>query len=395
VQVTLSVLLLCGAALFLRTLHNLNTVSSGFDRNGVLTMEVEATVPGRTVTPKTPAEFRADHARLGAIWSGFIERVREVPGVSSAAVAAMNPLSGWFRGVGIAIHGPVQGPEKDRGVSLNQVSDGYFEATGIRLLAGRLFTPSDRSGSLRVAILNETAARAFFGAETPLGRKVSFPGQRVQDEFEIVGVVADTRYKDLRTPDQRMAYLPLEQAIDPITNVAVAVRGTGDVTRLAPSIRAIVTETVPGGLASRIATMEQNVEMSLVRERMLALLATFFAALALILACIGLYGVMAYRVARRSREIGIRIAVGASQQSVVWMMVRETLLLVTIGAALGTLASLAANRYVAGQLFGVTPRDPVAIGVALSVLGIVTMVAGYVPARQASHIDPVRALRAE
>ena len=395
VQVTLSVLLLCGAALFLRTLHNLNSVPSGFDRDGVLTMQVEATVPGRTVTPKTPAEFRSDHARLGAIWSGLIERVREVPGVSSAAVATMNPLSGWYRGVKIAIQGPVQGPEKDRGISINQVTDGYFETTGIRLLAGRLFTPRDRSGSLGVAILNETAARAFFGAETPLGRKVNFPGQRVEDEFEIVGVVADTRYKDLRTPDERMAYVPLEQAIDPITTAIVAVRGPGDVTRLAPSIRAIATETVPGGFVTGIATMEQHVEMSLVRERMLALLATFFAALALILACIGLYGVMAYRVARRTREIGIRIAVGASQPSVVWMMVRETLLLVTIGAALGTLASLAANRYIAGQLFGVTPRDPVAIVVALSVLGIVTMVAGYVPARQASRIDPVRALRAE
>jgi predicted permease len=395
VQVTLSVLLLCSAALFLRTLHNLNRVPSGFDRDGVLTIQVEATVPGRTVRPKTPAEFRSDHARLGAIWSGFIERVREVPGVSSAAVAAMNPLSGWYRGVGIAIHGPVQGPEKGRGISINQVSDGYFETTGIRLLAGRLFTRRDRAGSLRVAILNETAARAFFGAETPLGRKVNFPGQDVEDEFEIVGVVADTRYRDLRTPDGRMAYLPLEQAIDPITSAAVAVRGPGDVTRLAPSIRAIVTETVPGGFVTGITTMEQNVEMSLVRERMLALLATFFAALALILACIGLYGVMAYRVARCTREIGIRIAVGASQQRVVWMMVRETLLLVTIGAALGTLASLAANRYIAGQLFGVTPRDPVAIGVALSVLGIVTIVAGYVPARQASRIDPVRALRAE
>ena len=255
---------------------------------------------------------------------------------------------------------------------------------------------------------------------------MNFPGQRVQDEFEIVGVVADTRYKDLRTPDERMAYLPLEQAIDPITSALVAVRGPGDVTRLVPSIRAIVAETVPGGFVTEIATMEQHVEMSLVRERMLALLATFFAALALILACIGLYGVMAYGVARRTREIGIRIAVGASQQTVVWMVARETLLLVTIGAALGTLASLAANRYVAGQLFGVTPRDPVAIGVALSVLGFVTLLAGYVPpatpvasirsglagggrgeppkrstypgprpARQASRIDPVRALRTE
>jgi ABC-type antimicrobial peptide transport system permease subunit len=192
-----------------------------------------------------------------------------------------------------------------------------------------------------------------------------------------------------------MAYLPLEQAIDPITDAVVAVRAPGDVTRLAPSLRAIVTETVPGGFVTGVTTMEQIVEMSIVRERMLALLATFFAALALILACIGLYGVMAYRVARRTREIGIRIAVGARQQTVVWMMVRETLLLVTIGAALGTLASLAANRYIAGQLFGLTPRDPIAIVAALSLLAIVTMAAGYVPARQASRIDPVKALRAE
>jgi putative ABC transport system permease protein len=395
VQVTLSVLLLCGAALFLRTLHNLNAVPAGFDRHGALTMQVEATVPGRSVTPKTPAEFRADHARLGAIWSGFMERVHEVPGVTSAAVSNMSPLSGWHRGVAIAIQGPIQVAEKDRGIGLNEVTDRYFETMGIRLVAGRLFTPRDRSGSLPVAILNETAVRAYFGAETPLGRKVSFPGQRVADELEIVGVVADARYKDLRTPDGRMAYVPLEQAIDPITSALVTVRGAGDVTRFLPSVRAIVTKTVPGGFVTGVATIEQHVEMSLVRERLLALLATFFAALALILACIGLYGVMAYRVAQRTREIGIRIAVGARQPTVVWMMVRETLLLVTIGAALGTLASLVANRYIAGQLFGVTPRDPVAIVVALSVLAIVTMVAGYVPARQASRIDPVRALRAE
>jgi predicted permease len=396
VQVTLSVLLLCGAALFVRTLHNLNGVASGFDHDGILTMQVEATVPGRTVTPRTPADFRADHARLGAIWRGFMERVYQVPGVSSAAVAAgMSPLSGRIRGVKIAIDGPTPGPEKDRGIRINQVTDRYFETTGIRLLAGRSFTPRDQSGSLRVAILNETAARGYFGTESPLGRKVSFPGQRVADPFEIVGVVADARYQDLRTPDTPMVYVPLEQAIDPITSAVVFVRGAGDVMWLVPSIRASVAETVPGGFVAGIATIEQQVKMSLVRERMLALLATFFAALALLLACIGLYGVMAYRVVRRTREIGIRIAIGARQQSVVWMMVRETLLLVTIGAALGTLASLGVNRFIAAQLFGVTPRDPAAIVVALSVLGCVTLIAGYVPARHASRIDPVKALRAE
>ena len=395
-QVTLSVLLLCGAGLFLRTLHNLNGVASGFDHDDILTMQVEATVPGRTVTPRTPAEFRADHARLGAIWRGFMERVHQGPGVSSAALAAgMSPLSGHIRGVKIAIDGPASGPEKDRGIRVNHVTDRYFKTIGIRLLAGRSFTPSDQSGSLRVAILNETAARAFFGTESPLGRKGSFPGQRVADPFEIVGIVADARYQDLRTPDQPMAYVPIEQAIDPITNTVLFVRGAGDVMGLVPSIRASVAETVPGGFVAGIATIEQQKKMTLVRERMLAFLATFFAALALLLACIGLYGVMAYRVARRTREIGIRIAIGARQQSVVWMMVRETLLLVTIGAALGTLAALAVNRFVAAQLFGVTPQDPAAIAVALLVLGCVTLIAGYVPARHASRIDPVKALRAE
>ncbi len=396
VQVTLSVLLLCGGALFVRTLLNLNEVASGFDRHGILTMQVEATVPPPTAVPKTPTEFRAEHARLGAIWRGLMERVYELPDVSSAAAAAgMSPLTGRIRGVKIAIDGPAPGPRKDRGIRINQVTDRYFETTGIHLIAGRSFSPSDQSGSLGVAIFNETAARAFFGTESPLGRKVTFPGQRVEGPYEVVGIVADARYQDLRTPDEPMVYVPLDQAIDPITGAVVFVRGQGDVKRLVPSMRAAVAETVPGGFIAGITTIEQQLEMSLVRERMLALLATFFAALALVLACIGIYGVMAYRVVRRTREIGIRIAVGATHQSVVWLVVRETLLLVIVGAAIGTGVSLAVNPLLATQLFGVTSYDPTAILVALSVLVAVTLMAGYVPARQASRIDPVKALKAD
>jgi predicted permease len=395
VQVTLSLLLLCGAALFVRTLHNLNGVPSGFDAGATLTMQVEMTVPGRTTRPATRDGFRADHARLGLIWRGFMERLHQVPGVSSAAVAGMSPLSGRDRGIKLDIAGPAPGPEQDRGIHINHVTDRYFETTGIRLLAGRLFTPADQSGALRVAILNETAARAYFGSESPVGRIVSFPGQRVADAAEIVGVVTDARYENLRKPDERMIYVPLDQAIDPITSAVVLVRGGDDVTRLMPSIRASVAETVPGGFVSGVATIGQQLEMSLVRERMLALLTSFFAVLALLLACLGLYGVMAYRVARRTREIGIRLAIGAREQSVVWMMVRETLLLVGSGAALGTLAALGVNRFVAAQLFGVTPGDPIAIAAALLVLACVTLIAGYLPARRASRIDPARALRAE
>ena len=395
VQVTLAVVLLCGAALFVRTLHSLNTVQSGFEREGVLTMNIEATVAGRDVPPKTPDEFRLDHARLGAIWVDVASRVAAVPGVVATGVGTMSPLSGRDRGVRIQIGRDTSTTRKDLSIHLNQVTAGYLESAGIRLLAGRLFSPYDRAGSLRVAILNETAARTYFGGANALGHKVSFPGQRVQDEYEIVGVVSDTRYKELRTPDERMAYLPIEQSIDPVTSAVLAVRGGGDVTRFAPIIRPIVTEAVPGGFIATVATVEQRVAASLVRERLLSMLATFFAGLALILACIGLYGVMAYRVIRRTREIGIRIAIGARQQSVVWMMVRETVLLLAVGATLGTILSFTINRYVAGQLFGVTPRDPLAISTALVVLLTVTLAAGYMPARRASRVDPVTALRVE
>jgi predicted permease len=318
-----------------------------------------------------------------------------MPGVSSAGVGTLSPLTGRDRGVRIKIGRGESSPRQDLSIHLNQVTAGYVEAAGIRLLAGRLFTHYDRAGSLRVAILNETAVRTYFDGVNPLGQKVSFPGQRVQDEYEIVGIVSDTRYKNLRTPDERMAYLPIEQSIDPITNAVLLVRGDGDVTRFAPVIRPVIGEVVPGGFVSSTSTFEQRVAASLVRERLLSLLATFFASLALTLACIGLYGVMAYRVVRRTREIGIRIAIGARQQSVAWMMVRETLIVVVIGALLGIGLSLVTNRYVASQLFGVTPGDPTAMGAALVVLMAVTLAAGYIPARRASRIDPVVALRVE
>jgi predicted permease len=395
VQVTLAVVLLFGAALFLRTLHGLNTLPSGFERQGVLTMYIEATVPGRNVPPKTPEEFRRDHARLGGIWGDLVSRVAVLPGVVSTGAGTLSPLSGRDRGVRIRIGRDPSSTRKDLSIHLNQVTAGYLETAGIRPLAGRLFTPYDRAASLRVAILNETAARTYFDGVNPLGQKISFPGQRVQDEYEIVGIVSDTRYKSLRTPDERMAYLPVEQSIDPITTAVLLVRGAGDVTRFAPVIRPLISEAVPGGFVPVVTTVEQRVAASLVRERLLSMLATFFAGLALTLACIGLYGVMAYRVVRRTREFGIRMAIGAKQQSVVWMMVRETLLVVAAGAVLGTILSLAVSRYIANQLYGVEPGDPGAMISALLVLTVVTVAAGYLPARRASRIDPVVALRME
>ena len=214
-------------------------------------------------------------------------------------------------------------------------------------------------------------------------------------EYEVVGVVRDVRYENLRTPDERMAYLPIEQSIDPIAGVVVAVRSRGDMMRLVPSIRKAAADTVPGGFVTSVATIEQRVAASLIRERMLSALASVFAALALMLACIGLYGVLAYGVVQRTREIGIRMAIGARRGSVLWMVVREALGLVAIGATLGTIAALASGRFIGAQLFGVTPGDPTATTAAIFVLLVVTVSAACIPALRASRIHPVAALRSE
>jgi predicted permease len=393
-QVMLSVALLCCAALFLRTLHNLNVVDAGFHREGVLTAQVEATLPARTASLTTPEEFRLEYARAGAMWENFIGRVSTLPGITSAAVTTLSPLTGRDRGVLVSISGRALS-EQERGIHINQVTAGYFEAMGIPILAGRSFTHSDRSGSLPVAILNHTAARAYFGNENPIGKKVTFPGHRVKGEYEIVGVARDMRYVNLRTADERMAYLPIEQSLEALNNVMIAVRGRGDVTRLVPTIHKVATEVVPGGFVTRIATIDEEVRASLVGERLLSILATFFGGLALALACLGLYGVMAYGVVRRTREIAIRIAIGARQEWVIWMVVRETVVLVAVGVMLGGIATLIAGQFIRSQLFGVSPGDPLAISAAILLLLAVAGVAGYLPARRATRIEPVIVLRCE
>ena len=395
VQVTLSVLLLCGAALFLRTLHNLNTVPAGFDRGGVLTMQIETTVPGRAPGREDPS------------------------GVSRRSCAARRDLErlhrAGARGAGCVVclgcgHEPAQrlvprsGDRDPRSRSGPREGSRYQHQPSDRRLfrnhghppAGGTILHTPRSGGLarcrhsqrdgRPGILRRRESPWPKGEFPWPVRRGRIRDRRHRRRYALQGSANAGRAHGLHTTGA--GDRPDHQG----RRCGARARRRRTAHTNDPRDR---QETLPGALATEIATMQQTVEMSLVRERMLALLATFFAALALILACIGLYGVMAYRVARRTREIGIRIAIGARQRSVVWMMVRETLLLVSIGAALGTVASLAANRYIAGQLFGVTPRDPIAIVVALSVLAIVTMVAGYVPARQASRIDPVKALRAE
>ena len=358
-QVAVALVLLGCAGLFVRTLYKLNSLDAGFSRNGVLLMTISAALP-RVSEPPTPEAVMAEMSRVGGIWQSLVERMAAEPGVNAVAAATLSPLSGRDRGVRIVVVGGAPVSEAQEGIHLNHVTAGYFDVSGLRALSGRVFTDSDRSGSLRVAILNQTAAREYFGSANPIGWKVKFSGSRAAFEYEIVGVVNDSRYESLRKADERMVYLPMTQPIDRVSQVFLAIRGSGDAPALLEAARNDVRVVVPGGFVVGSTTMAQRISDSLVQERLVALLATAFGVLALALACIGLYGVFSYVVTQRTREIGIRMAVGAQRTSVVWLILRETLLLVAIGIAVGLPLIWVAGHYVESQLFGVMSRDALA-----------------------------------
>jgi len=381
-QVAISLLLLAGAGLFVRTLHNLKTLDAGFRPDGVLTMKVN------------PPDGTFDGERQLGFWKDALARVERLPGVRAASLTTLSPLDGADRGVRIEISGFPASSDRDKEIRLNQVSPGYFQTFGIPTLQGRSFTDADSETAPKVALLNEAAVRFYFGGRSPLGAQVRF-GQRdgTSPPYEIVGVVKDLRYQNLREPDTRLIYLPLPQARDRLGRLTLAVRAEGRPTELTGAINNELHAVSPDILLTNIATLNEQVDQSLVQERLVATLSLFFGLLALSLACIGLYGVMSYDVARRTHEIGIRMALGASAPLVVRLILRETLVWVALGVALGLGAAMATTRWVESLLFGLTAHDPLTIGLAAAGLLVVAAIAGYLPARKASRVDPLVALR--
>ena len=376
-QVALSLLLLIVAGLFVRTLANLRATDYGYRTDKVLlfTMKPQVELYG-------PQQIRNMTAEL-------VRRIAPLPGVRSVALAEDGPLSS--RGGWSMICLP--NGERVRAIS-DEVSPGFFETIGMRRLAGRDFSPADKYGSPAVAILNDVLARALFQGDNPIGRTILADLQAPQT-FQVVGVVQASRYHDLHTAPQSMIYFSIQQvtAYMPTLHVHVADgRNIADVTSaVRHEFDALDTE-VP---VFNIRLLEDRVNDSLSQERLVSVLAGAFGILALLLAGVGLYGVMAYLVARRTREIGIRVALGSSPKAVLWLVAKEALMLLGCGMVAGVFAGMLATRFVAHRLFGLSSSDPVTMLEAVAAMLLITCVATLVPVIRALRVDPSIAMRYE
>ena len=382
-QVALSLTLLVGGGLFVRTLANLSRLDLGFRQQGVLTMRV------------FPAAAAYTDARLESFWSGLLERARRIPGVASASVSVLTPLSGRDVGIRVSVPGFQPTGGLDELMTQNHVSVDYFDTFGIRLLAGRTFTAADAKDAPFVAIVNEAAARYYFGGRNPVGATVEMGDGARHRVCRIVGVVRDARHMNMRQEVPRFIYLPGTQRRDRLGQLTLAIRTPGNPGPLTAGLEREVRALGPDILVTEVMTLHQQVDATLVQERLLSVVGGFFSILALVLSAVGLYGLLAHTVGQRTGEIGIRMALGADRGAVVWMILRRSLALVAIGLAAGVPATLWAARPLASLLYGLEPTDASTLTVGVLVLVATALLASYIPARRASRIDPLAALRSE
>jgi predicted permease len=374
-QVGVSIVVMIGAVLFLRSLYGLLSVDTGFARENVLVASVDV----------APDRSTREYPRL-------LEEMRRLPGVVSAAVADSAPL-GTNMGWNIYIPGYVAKRNEPRSSPwVSVVSPGYFDTMMVPLLLGRDFDDGDVTENRNVMIVNETFTKHYFGSKNPIGRRVGL-AEGVYD-VEIIGVVKDSKYTGLREEPVRMVYVPFRPG--PWTSsLTVHLRTAGDPIALASALRQTIREIDPQAPVSNIRTVEDEIGRSLLHERLVATMTALFGGLALSLAAIGLYGVLSFGVAQRTREFGIRIAIGATTESILWLVLREAGWVLGVGIAVGLSLAWVLGRIVSSLLFGITPTDPVSTAVAVVVLVTAGTLAAWLPARRASNVDPIRALRYE
>ena len=393
-QLAMCLFLLVQANLFVRTLANLHSLDVGFERENVLLFKANARQAG----------YR--DAAILSFYESLKTRLASIPGVRSAAMANSPLIGAGAWGWPVVPFGQTQPENAPTGhgsgfsrsaTRVLGVAPGFFSTMRIPLLAGRGFDERDRKGAPLVAIVNEAWARVNVGGRNPTGQSViSFGLHTEPRQMEIVGLAANARYDDLTGDFPAIAYLPLEQSTGlPMDEMTFFLRTAGDPLAYAGEVRGIVRQADPRIPVAALTTQTGQIDREIVSERLFARLCTAFAMLSLAIACVGLYGTTSYTVARRTSEIGIRMALGARRKTVVWMLLREVLILAVLGLAIGLPASLGASKLLQSLLYGIKPFDALSLAAALAVLLAAVLGAGYVPARRASNTDAMAALRQE
>jgi len=374
-QVALSLPLLIGAGLLLRTFHNLGQMDLGYVKDRLLLVRVDVQMGGYEEQRRQP------------VFQRLLERVRAVPGVRAASYSKNGAFLGSQSSGRFEIEGYTLRGEDGVRLVVEHIGPDYFSTLGIPLRRGREITEQDQPSSNRVCVINETLAKSFFAGRDPLGMHV--------DKYEIVGVARNSRNRSLRDEITPRLYVPAAQPIDVPRFITFMVRTFGEPSGVLASVRRAILSEDPNLPITAASTLTELIDRQMVQDRLLARLSTAFGLVGLLLAAIGLYGVLSYGVARRTNEIGIRKALGAQKSSVIVMILRETGGLLLAGLTLGIFLSAVGTRLIASRLYGLAPTDPVAIGVAIVLLAGVALLAAWIPAYRASRIDPLVALRYE
>ena len=381
-QVALSLVLLAGASLFLRSLVNLTRVDTGFDRQHVLVFSLD----------EYSANLPLD-ARLVHLQQQIEQHVQTVPGVLSASFAMFTFNQGMWADP-LTVQGVPRTPHNSQEVLYNVVGNGFFSTMSLPILAGRGFDNRDRIDSPKVAVINQTMADMFFSDSSPIGHHFGLGDDPAgSGDIEIIGVVKNAKYVALQESPKPAAYFPYAQRVQYFGNFEV--RYSGEEQQVIPAVRRAILAVNPDIPVAEVTSLTTQVEASTAGQRLIARLSAFFGLLAAFLVCIGIYGLLSYAVARRTSEIGMRMALGARRTSVLWLILREILLLVAIGIAIGTPAALAGSTLVAKLIYGLSPADPISLLAAIAILSVIAAFAGYLPARKASLVEPVIALRCE
>ena len=380
VQVAVSLVLLIGAGLFLRTVQNLRSVDVGFNPQNLVLFRID------------PRLNRYDAKRVVPLYAEMMDRLRAVPGVRAVAFSQPPLLSGSVNSTGIFVQGRTYPPDQRDSINRLVVSPNFFEVMGIPLITGRGFTDRDTENAPKVVVINETAVRKYFPNENPIGRRFGYSVE-TSGQTEIVGVLRDAKYNSVRDSAPPTMYVPYLQAT--ASNPAFDVRTAGDPVGVMGAIREAVRRIDPNMPLMDMSTQMEQIEKRFLQEKLFAQAYAVFGGLALLVASVGLFGLMSYSVSRRTNEIGIRMALGAQRLDVLRLVMRESMLLVIAGVTIGLALAVAASRLVATLLFGLAPTDAITMVLAMSVMVLVSAIAGYLPARRAARVDPMVALHYE